>query len=56
MTAGVTSGVTGNPAILAFASRIAPTDKPDIGYAMIFPSITIAKILVVQIAAVFLRG
>lgn len=56
MTAGVVSGVTGNPAILAFASRIAPTDKPDIGYAMIFPSITIAKILTVQIAAVFLRG
>ncbi|WGF86613.1 aspartate:alanine exchanger family transporter [Marinivivus vitaminiproducens] len=48
--AGVVSGVTGNPAILAFASRIAPTDRPDIGYAMIFPSMTIVKILVVEVA------
>jgi putative transport protein len=48
---GVVSGATGNPAILAFSSRVAPTDKPDLGYAMIFPSMTIAKILFVQIAA-----
>jgi putative transport protein len=51
---GVISGATGNPAILAFASRIAPTDRPDVGYAMIFPSMTIVKILFVQIAAVLL--
>lgn len=51
---GVIAGATGNPAILAFASRIAPTDRPDIGYAMIFPSMTILKIIFVQIAAVFL--
>jgi putative transport protein len=51
---GVMSGATGNPAILAFASRTAPTDKPDIGYAMIFPSMTIGKILFVQIAATVL--
>ena len=48
---GVISGATGNPAILAFASRVAPTDRPDIGYAMIFPSMTVAKIFFVQIAA-----
>jgi len=48
---GVMSGATGNPAILAFASRTAPTDRPDIGYAMIFPSMTVLKILFVQIAA-----
>ncbi|KAF0190171.1 MAG: putative transport [Desulfobulbaceae bacterium] len=53
---GVISGATGNPAILAFASRIAPTDRPDIGYAMIFPSMTILKILFVQIAAVLMGG
>jgi putative transport protein len=51
---GVILGATGNPAILAFASRIAPTDRPDLGYAMIFPSMTIVKILFVQIAAVLL--
>ncbi len=51
---GVISGATGNPAILAFASRVAPTDRPDIGYAMIFPSMTIGKILFVQIAATVL--
>lgn len=53
---GVISGATGNPAILAFASRVAPTDRPDIGYAMIFPSMTILKILFVQIAAVVMGG
>ena len=47
---GVICGATGNPAILAFANRVAPTDQPDIIYAMIFPSMTIVKILFVQIA------
>ncbi len=41
-----------NSAFLAFASRTTPTDRPDIGYAMIFPSMTVLKILFVQIAAV----
>lgn len=45
---GITAGATGNPAILAYASRTAGTDKPDIGYAIIFPGMTIVKILVVQ--------
>ncbi|WP_321887791.1 aspartate:alanine exchanger family transporter [Paraburkholderia bannensis] len=49
VTMGVISGATGNPAILAFANRVAPTDLPDVGYAMIFPSMTIVKILFVQI-------
>ena len=55
-TIGVVSGATGNPAILAFASRIAPTDQPDVGYAMIFPSMTILKILFAQIVAALLGG
>lgn len=55
-TAGVISGAAGNPAILAFASRVAPTDKPDVGYAMIFPSMTVAKIVFVQVAAALLGG
>ncbi|WHQ70147.1 aspartate:alanine exchanger family transporter [Methylorubrum extorquens] len=46
---GVACGATGNPAILAYSLRIAPTDRPDICYAMIFPSMTIVKVLSVQI-------
>jgi putative transport protein len=53
---GVMSGATGNPAILAFASRTTPTDRPDVGYAMIFPSMTVLKILFVQIAAILVGG
>jgi hypothetical protein len=28
--------VTGNPAMLAYASRTVPTDRPDLGYASTF--------------------
>ena len=53
--AGIVAGATGNPAILAFANRIAPTDRPDIGYAMIFPSMTVFKILLVQLVGIWAR-
>jgi putative transport protein len=46
---GVASGATGNPAILVYASQMAPTERTDIAYAMIFPSATILKVLAVQI-------
>ncbi|MDJ0894976.1 MAG: TrkA C-terminal domain-containing protein [Alphaproteobacteria bacterium] len=47
---GIASGSTGNPAILAYGNRLAPTGKPDVGYAMIFPGVgTILKIIAVQI-------
>jgi putative transport protein len=46
---GVASGATGNPAILVFSTRMAPTERPDISYAMIFPSMTIVKVIAVQI-------
>ncbi len=47
---GIASGATGNPAILAYAGKLAPTGKADIGYAMIFPGVgTILKIILVQI-------
>jgi putative transport protein len=46
---GVASGATGNPAILVYSTRMAPTDRPDIGYAMIFPSMTIVKVVAAQI-------
>jgi putative transport protein len=51
--AGIVSGACGNPAILAYANKLAPTDQPDIGYAMIFPAMTIMKILFVDIAPAF---
>jgi putative transport protein len=46
---GIASGVTGNPAILVYAARMAPTDRTDIAYAMIFPSATIIKVVAAQI-------
>ncbi len=46
---GVASGATGNPAILVYSNRMAPTERPDVGYAMIFPSMTIVKVIAVQI-------
>ncbi len=51
---GIVSGVTGNPAILVYANRAVPTERPDIGYAMVFPTVTVAKILFVQVAAAVL--
>jgi putative transport protein len=51
--AGIVSGACGNPAILAYSNKLAPTDRPDIGYAMIFPAMTIVKILFVDIAPAF---
>jgi putative transport protein len=48
-----TAGATGNPAILAFWNKLAPTDKPAIGNAMIFPGMTILKILFVDIVPAF---
>jgi putative transport protein len=51
--AGIVAGACGNPAILAYANKLAPTDRPDIGYAMIFPGMTIVKILFVDIVPAF---
>jgi putative transport protein len=47
---GIASGATGNPAILSYANQLAPTGKPDIGYAIIFPGVgTIVKVVTVQV-------
>jgi putative transport protein len=51
--AGIVAGACGNPAILAYSNRVAPTDRPDIAYAMIFPGMTIVKILFVDIVPAF---
>jgi len=53
---GIASGATGNPAIVVYASRMAPTERPDVGYAMIFPSATIVKVVGAQIAGLALLG
>jgi putative transport protein len=49
---GVVAGVTGNPAILAYAAKSVPTNKPELGYAIVFPSSTIIKIIIVQVLLV----
>jgi putative transport protein len=53
---GITSGATGNPAILVYSGRMAPTERPDIGYAMIFPSMTIVKVIAVQIVGLIVAA
>jgi putative transport protein len=46
---GVCAGSTGNPAIVVAAGRLAPTERTDIGYAICFPSMTVVKIIAVQL-------
>lgn len=53
---GVVSGATGNPAIVVYSTRMAPTERPDIGYAMIFPSMTIVKVIAVQVIGLLFLG
>jgi putative transport protein len=53
---GVASGATGNPAILVYSTKMAPTERPDIGYAMIFPSMTLVKVIAVQIVGLLAIG
>jgi putative transport protein len=53
---GVASGATGNPAILVYSTKMAPTDRPDIGYAMIFPSMTLVKVIAAQIVGLLMVG
>jgi putative transport protein len=54
--AGIVAGACGNPAILAYSNKLTPTDRPDIGYAMIFPGMTIVKILFVDIIPALFRS
>src|SRR4051794_22630394 len=53
---GIASGATGNPAILVYSNRMAPTERPDIGYAMIFPSMTLVKVIAAQIVGLLAGG
>jgi putative transport protein len=52
--AGIISGACGNPAILAYASRLAPTEATEVSFATIFPGMTIVKILLVSIVPAFI--
>jgi putative transport protein len=47
---GVVSGTTGNPAILVYVNRALPSDRIDVAFATIFPSMTILKIVCVRVA------
>ena len=47
---------TGNPAILVYSTKMAPTERPDIGYAMIFPSMTLVKVIAAQIVGLLATG
>ena len=53
---GIASGATGNPAILVYSTRMVPTERPDVGYAMIFPSMTIVKVIAVQIVGLLVAA
>ncbi len=53
---GVVSGVTGNPAILAFSNQALPSDRVDVVYATTYPAMTILKIVSVQVAIGVLGG
>jgi len=46
---GIIAGTCGNPAILAYINQLVPNEKPDLGYATIFPGMTVVKILFVSI-------
>jgi putative transport protein len=46
---GITAGVTGQPAILAYAFRTVPSDRVEVCYAMIHPSTTVLKIIFAQL-------
>ena len=53
---GAVSGTAGNPAILVYANRALPSERIDVAFATIFPSMTILKILCVQVAIGVLGG
>jgi putative transport protein len=46
---GVMSGATGNAAIPAYGARLLQSDRVDVAYATVFPSMTIAKVIAAQV-------
>jgi putative transport protein len=53
---GVVAGAAGNPAILSYANQTLPSERVDVAYSTIFPSMTILKIICVQVAIGILSG
>jgi putative transport protein len=52
---GMLSGLQTQPAVLGFALEQADNELPNIGYAAVYPTATIAKILLAQLLVVVLR-
>lgn len=51
---GVLSGLTTQPACLAFSSQTAKNDQPNLAYAMVYPASMIAKIILAQVLVTML--
>lgn len=51
---GVMSGIQTQPACLAFAAGQAKNDRPNVGYASVYPASTIAKIVLAQLLVTLL--
>ncbi len=52
---GMLAGLQTQPAVLGFALEQAESDLPNIGYAAVYPTATILKIIIAQLLIVFLR-
>lgn len=52
---GVLAGVHTQPAALAFAVERTKSDEPNVGYATVYPLVTIAKIVLAQLVLSLLR-
>ncbi|HEY1121362.1 MAG TPA: hypothetical protein VGE67_07160, partial [Haloferula sp.] len=53
---GLLSGSMTDPPALAFASNIAGSDAPTVGYATVYPLTTLMRILSAQVLAIVLFG
>jgi putative transport protein len=51
---GVMSGIQTQPACLAFAAGQARNDRPNVGYAAVYPAATISKIILAQLLVTLL--
>jgi putative transport protein len=49
LLSGMLAGLQTQPAVLGFATEQAGNDLPNVGYATVYPTATILKIVVVQI-------
>ncbi|MCK9227593.1 MAG: hypothetical protein M0P30_07360 [Syntrophorhabdaceae bacterium] len=52
---GTVCGVAANPTHASFASKLVPTERTDIAYAITFPTGTIMKIILLQIMLAFMK-